>query len=159
AIVTGGKFANGAVSAAFAHLWNAESHREPGIGHNGGPNLDEVEKLNVGRINILRVLLSRFPLASIFIPTDQLGNGSMFEDITAPGSTTQNYKVNMSMDQFEQNLVRDGFTGTQKGIGTEYINATEERFYIRDYSKSGPPTADYYPSGSRDPAIKYRFAK
>ncbi|MGO9986640.1 MAG: RHS repeat domain-containing protein [Rhodomicrobium sp.] len=35
-VLTGGKFANGAVSAAFGHLFNAE-----GIGHNGGPPLED----------------------------------------------------------------------------------------------------------------------
>jgi hypothetical protein len=87
-----------------------------------------------------------------------LGNGDLFEDVTRPGSIT-NYKVNMSITQFEQNLLRDGFTGTQIGIGKEYVNATEERFYLRDYSKSGPSTADYYPPNATKPTIKYRFAK
>src|SRR5207253_483960 len=37
--LTGGKFVNGFVTAAFAHAWNQE-----GIGHNGGPPLGEEDE-------------------------------------------------------------------------------------------------------------------
>jgi hypothetical protein len=39
--LTGGKFANGFVTSAFAHMWNQEGDKTPGMGHNGGPPIDD----------------------------------------------------------------------------------------------------------------------
>jgi RHS repeat-associated protein len=45
-VLTGGKFANGAVSAAFAHLFNDDGPGHRGIGDNGGPPLGSWEEPN-----------------------------------------------------------------------------------------------------------------
>jgi len=71
-IIGGGKFADGAETAAFAYLFNAAEHR--GIGDNGGPPLDDEEttdriKTGLGILGLLRASPIGAFLTALFWPT------------------------------------------------------------------------------------------
>ena len=72
-VIGGGKFANGAVTAAFVYAFNARGGpgKGPGIGHNGGPRLDPRLPPVLARLGPLGAFLA------VLWPTP-VGNGEMF---------------------------------------------------------------------------------
>lgn len=76
--ITGGKFANGAITAAFAHMFNAEAHR-PGIGHNGGPPLESGTFLGRAGAFVGRYIFG--PLGALISMTQPLNVGEPGREI------------------------------------------------------------------------------
>jgi hypothetical protein len=84
------------------------------------------------------------------------GASSTYIDITT-GSSVRNIATNVGPAEFGTNLTKSGFTSQSIGPGTLYTGPEGQQYFVRSFSNSGPPTADYYAPAGVGIAIKIRL--
>jgi RHS repeat-associated protein len=89
------------------------------------------------------------------------GKASKYEDITSPTSRYHNRGTDVTRQEFEKNLVEEGWTKSVSKDGKVVIYEKEgARYVIREDAKStGGPTADYYKPGSNKIDTKIRLGQ
>lgn len=76
------------------------------------------------------------------------------------GKSIHNRELNITKREFELNLRVSGWKESTSKDGKVNIYTKNGAKYItRNFSKSGPPTAEYTPKGKKDPTVKYRLRK
>ncbi len=78
--------------------------------------------------------------------------------ITGPKSIL-NVRTDVKPDEFMQNLIDEGYTVSSSRDGAATILDNGENRYVIRPSNSGPTTADFYPSGVRNPTLKIRLGQ
>ncbi|MBA8889502.1 RHS repeat-associated protein [Dokdonella fugitiva] len=188
--VTGGKFANGALTAAFEYAYNHELHKQEDNGLCDSECLDELEaKQNkrveqfkqdaqtvakVGRtigdgmdIAVTTVAVPESALARLFSATKRLlgiteagGKASKYLDTTLRGSRYANRTTDVSIVDFEKNLVESGWARSVSQDGKVILLEKDgARYTLRENAKStGGPTAEYFAPGADKP-LKIRLGQ
>jgi RHS repeat-associated protein len=84
---------------------------------------------------------------------------SLYEDVTRAGSKFPNRATDVTMSQFERNLINSGFTRSLSRDGKVAILEKQGvRYILRDGAKStGGPTADFYKPGHSAIDLKIRL--
>jgi hypothetical protein len=80
-----------------------------------------------------------------------------YEDTTT-GNSVPNRTTDVTRSDFEQNLRDSGYNESvsKDGKVSNFDNGTQ-RYSVRDYSNSGPPTAEFFPNGSGKATLKIRL--
>ena len=88
-------------------------------------------------------------------------NSTMYKDITSPESRYPNTETNITRNQFEKTLQKDGWNKSISKDGkVNFYEKNGSRYVVRDAAKStGGPTADYYKLGSDNINAKIRLLK
>jgi peptidoglycan hydrolase-like protein with peptidoglycan-binding domain len=92
---------------------------------------------------------------------DGIRKTSKYEDVTGPRSRVTNIETGLKKNEFERNLINDGWKRSIAGGGKVTIFEKDgARYVLRDNAKStGGPTADFYPPGSKKFTMKIRLKK
>ncbi|WP_280525387.1 RHS repeat-associated core domain-containing protein, partial [Leptospira selangorensis] len=89
------------------------------------------------------------------------GQKTTYENITKSKRHVTNLKTNITRAEFEKNLRNNGWRHelSKNGLADNYYKGTS-KYSVRNISKSGPKTADYYDSAAgKDALLKIRFAE
>lgn len=74
------------------------------------------------------------------------------------GYSTRNIETDVGKAEFEANLRNEGWAHTFSKDGkTDIFTKGDLKYTVRENSKSGGPTAEYFPSGSGKATVKIRL--
>jgi hypothetical protein len=86
-----------------------------------------------------------------------IGASSTYVDITSSSARILNRATNVGSTEFSENLLQSGFKAEPTGPGTMFTGPQGQRYFLRPFSNSGGPTADFYVPGSGSITLKLRL--
>ena len=79
---------------------------------------------------------------------------------TTEGYSVRNVETDVTKAEFEANLSNEGWTQTLSKDGkTDIFKKDDLKYTVRDESRSGGPTAEYFPTGADKATVKIRLDK